>query len=763
MTPMRRREERSKMIVHNSHSQNEAYPPRPEQRSSTPPPGPEGGPSMHLRSDGLKASPIRPNPRAALDDGSQMSISQSESFGSRSSSSDRKHVRKISHSDATEFSNSDLQSVRRPLPVRPPQGSSPPRDHPSPIRQTPSSAGRPHFDGESSRSPGSTCRPSPIRSKQYNSIGVSPSFDGSSSIPRHRERAPYDESPAFYAPHSKEPAHPTHYPREPGSEGHPNVISPPHRYPPHPQGNESGQGRPLPHGGSFDQRNRSFDQGSDFHHPQGPSYGYSPYHDPRDRYNGYSPQRGPYASQGMGSPRRRYPEDGHPPQPYPHGQDYPQGYNGYPPALHYQGAPPGYPGNPPQSWESPYHPKSQSHSWDSHDKSPHGPQGVCPDEPKYSYTFGGGGGFNGSFGGFNGSFGGSWDGDEAHNNWNSGGEQWNNEPQSPYYQGNDDWMRSSRRDMRSHRHGMHDNGQHYQDDGTVVTSNESQRQASEGSHGSRQQDGSGFEDVTLYSKNRLQELLQLSSPSTSKTGIPPLVILPPGEDNVTDVKNNDVLLGRGGGTNTQTGNRRFRQVVVSHQPMYLKARRKEKPLIARCIVELIRKRGGRFLKKDDKSGKWGEVGDERAEAKTSQALREGLDVRATKNAVNNLVGSNGKKKSDDASSDSKSDHTEDKNSPSRSCLKDQRSDKENNDCNQDYSQCDSSKRLFRSNNQGDSPKRIKWMEEPSDSFMRPSITTAMSQEDQKLFQDFNPPSPKNNAASSQQSTLVAPNYDQYGE
>lgn len=54
--------------------------------------------------------------------------------------------------------------------------------------------------------------------------------------------------------------------------------------------------------------------------------------------------------------------------------------------------------------------------------------------------------------------------------------------------------------------------------------------------------------------------------------------------------------------------------------------------MARTIVLIIRKRGGRFLKKDDETGELYEVGDSKAEAKTSQALREGLDVRATKTA-----------------------------------------------------------------------------------------------------------------------------------
>lgn len=101
----------------------------------------------------------------------------------------------------------------------------------------------------------------------------------------------------------------------------------------------------------------------------------------------------------------------------------------------------------------------------------------------------------------------------------------------------------------------------------------------------------------------------------------------------SNVNNNDVLCGRGGGTNTQIGNRRFRSLVQEFQPTYLLCRRKEKPLIARTIVLIIRNRGGRFLKKDEGNGMLFEVGDEKAEAKTSQALREGLDVRASKSTT----------------------------------------------------------------------------------------------------------------------------------
>ncbi|GKY93329.1 hypothetical protein MPSEU_000300500 [Mayamaea pseudoterrestris] len=84
----------------------------------------------------------------------------------------------------------------------------------------------------------------------------------------------------------------------------------------------------------------------------------------------------------------------------------------------------------------------------------------------------------------------------------------------------------------------------------------------------------------------------------------------------------DVLSGRGGGTNVHPGNRRFRDLINVHRRAYLKARKNDKPSISRNIVRQIRASGGKFLKKDEKSALWFEVGDDAAREKTSQALRQ---------------------------------------------------------------------------------------------------------------------------------------------
>jgi hypothetical protein len=85
---------------------------------------------------------------------------------------------------------------------------------------------------------------------------------------------------------------------------------------------------------------------------------------------------------------------------------------------------------------------------------------------------------------------------------------------------------------------------------------------------------------------------------------------------------NDVLCGRGGLTNGNPGNIFFRRLVRMKQEVYLLASKREKAGVAREIVETIRARNGRFLKKDS-NGVWVEICERKAREKTSQALREG--------------------------------------------------------------------------------------------------------------------------------------------
>ena len=88
---------------------------------------------------------------------------------------------------------------------------------------------------------------------------------------------------------------------------------------------------------------------------------------------------------------------------------------------------------------------------------------------------------------------------------------------------------------------------------------------------------------------------------------------------------NDVLCGRGGGTNNHPGNERFRDLVTAQKVLYLHSSKRDKPFVSRGIVRAVRNQNppGRFLQKDEKNGLWYDIGDQKAREKTSQALREG--------------------------------------------------------------------------------------------------------------------------------------------
>ena len=101
----------------------------------------------------------------------------------------------------------------------------------------------------------------------------------------------------------------------------------------------------------------------------------------------------------------------------------------------------------------------------------------------------------------------------------------------------------------------------------------------------------------------------------------------------SEIGPNDVLLGRGGQTNQH--NIRYREIVASYQAVYLRSRKRDKITIANRIVAIVHERGGRFLKRDGDN--WVVVSDKKAQEKTSQALREGLDVRNNKVRPNKQI------------------------------------------------------------------------------------------------------------------------------
>ena len=122
--------------------------------------------------------------------------------------------------------------------------------------------------------------------------------------------------------------------------------------------------------------------------------------------------------------------------------------------------------------------------------------------------------------------------------------------------------------------------------------------------------------------------------SSSSIPAPPVVV-----EYVTELGPHDVLSGRGGATNSYRGNRAFRTLVKEYQEKYLRAKKRDKPAVASLIVEAIRQRGGRFLRRENSPYRrhsadgnsnnggsmiqWVDIGDDRAREKTCQALREG--------------------------------------------------------------------------------------------------------------------------------------------
>jgi hypothetical protein len=94
--------------------------------------------------------------------------------------------------------------------------------------------------------------------------------------------------------------------------------------------------------------------------------------------------------------------------------------------------------------------------------------------------------------------------------------------------------------------------------------------------------------------------------------------------NIKEPHDNDVMYGRGGGTNHHPGNKQYRQMVEDRKLEYVNSKRLDKPLVALEIIRFWRGQipSGRFLKLDEKTGLWSDVGDKKAREKTSQALRE---------------------------------------------------------------------------------------------------------------------------------------------
>eukprot|EP00591_Stephanopyxis_turris_P002810 CAMPEP_0195523964 /NCGR_PEP_ID=MMETSP0794_2-20130614/23494_1 /TAXON_ID=515487 /ORGANISM="Stephanopyxis turris, Strain CCMP 815" /LENGTH=472 /DNA_ID=CAMNT_0040654079 /DNA_START=360 /DNA_END=1778 /DNA_ORIENTATION=+ len=111
----------------------------------------------------------------------------------------------------------------------------------------------------------------------------------------------------------------------------------------------------------------------------------------------------------------------------------------------------------------------------------------------------------------------------------------------------------------------------------------------------------------------------------------PSAIPKPSEDAGTDTNNvciqpqiNDVLCGRGGMVNNHPGNQRFLKIVEQNKPQYdsLDKQHKKKTELSQTIVDQVHAYGGRFLKKEKKSGAWCRAENIDARKKVSYAFRD---------------------------------------------------------------------------------------------------------------------------------------------
>ena len=87
----------------------------------------------------------------------------------------------------------------------------------------------------------------------------------------------------------------------------------------------------------------------------------------------------------------------------------------------------------------------------------------------------------------------------------------------------------------------------------------------------------------------------------------------------------DVLSGRGNFVNYHAGNEHFRALVRKHKLEYVRCPKPQKGKFSRMIVDEIKNRTppGRFLKQDNNTKLWYDIGEKKALDKTRQALREG--------------------------------------------------------------------------------------------------------------------------------------------
>lgn len=118
-----------------------------------------------------------------------------------------------------------------------------------------------------------------------------------------------------------------------------------------------------------------------------------------------------------------------------------------------------------------------------------------------------------------------------------------------------------------------------------------------------------------------------TTPSTSPSAGRPgrrVTTKPPTEEMISadEVTNNDVLGGKGGQSIHHPGNIQFREWAEEMKPEYSQLSKPEKTPYSWKLVHKVWEAEGRFLEKDEETGKYYVIDDKDARLKASQALRE---------------------------------------------------------------------------------------------------------------------------------------------
>ena len=86
-----------------------------------------------------------------------------------------------------------------------------------------------------------------------------------------------------------------------------------------------------------------------------------------------------------------------------------------------------------------------------------------------------------------------------------------------------------------------------------------------------------------------------------------------------------IVCGRGAPSQYHYGNQAFKELVGQYQTSYLCAKRSDKPDIAMKLLDMVKERGGRFVRRKKAAGHfcWETIGDKASYERVCQALREG--------------------------------------------------------------------------------------------------------------------------------------------